>query len=76
MEMNATINLNSDLSNIILNGASEGKGYEANVYSLSCDGIKFLPDYYTDKHSTHYFRINFLGDQSKEYKKKLFKSNK
>lgn len=67
----ATINLNSDLSNIILNGASEGKGYEANVYSLSCDGIKFLPDYYTDKHSTHYFRINFLGDQSKEYKKKL-----
>lgn len=67
----ATINLNSDLSNIILNGASEGKGYEANVYSLSCNGIKFLPDYYTDKHSTHYFRINFLGDQSKEYKKKL-----
>lgn len=58
----ATIDLKSDLSEIVLDGASEGKGYEANVYSLSCKGMKFLPDYYTDKHSTHYFRINLLGD--------------
>lgn len=67
----ATVNVKSDLSDIVLNGASSGTGYDANVYSLSYNGMKFLPDYYTDKHSTHYFRINLLGDPSAEAKREL-----
>lgn len=69
----ATIDIKSDLSDIVLNGASSGTGYESNVYSLTCNGIKFLPDYYTDKHSTHYFRINMSGDPSAENKAILLK---
>lgn len=60
----ATIDLKSDLSDLIPNGATQGDGYKANVYSLSLNGQTLLPDYYTDQHSTHYFRINLLGDPS------------
>lgn len=67
----ATINLKSDLSDITLNGATPGEGYKANVYSLSMHGETLLPDYYTDQHSTHYFRINLLGDPSADNKKRL-----
>lgn len=60
----ATLDLKSDLSDIIISKVNkEGKG-SSNIYSLYCKGIKFLPDYYTDKHSTHYFRINLSGDPS------------
>ena len=69
----ATIDLKSDLSDLIPNGATQGDGYKANVYSLSLNGQTLLPDYYTDQHSTHYFRINLLGDPSAENKQRLSK---
>ena len=54
----ATVNIASDLSDITLNGPKEGKGAEANLYSLTYGGRTFIPDYAADKHVTHYFRIN------------------
>lgn len=67
----ATLELKSDLSDITIGKAAE-EGKEASaVYSLDCKGIKFLPDYYTDKHSTHYFRINLSGNPRAEIKQML-----
>ena len=54
----ATIDVASDLSDVTLNGATEGKGAEANLYTLTYGGHTFIPDYAADRHVTHYFRMN------------------
>ena len=58
----ATINVASDLSDITLNGAQEGTGANANLYTLTYGGRTFIPDYAGDKHLTHYFRMNVETD--------------
>ncbi len=64
----ATLNLQSDLSEVSTLGASSDTGVDGNVYSMSVAGYKFVPDYYAEEHSTRYFRINLLGDPSAENK--------
>ena len=54
----ATIDVASDLSDITLNGAREGKGADAHLYTLTYGGRTFIPDYAGDEHLTHYFRMN------------------
>lgn len=68
----ATINIDQNLTTIVENGVSTLKnGPLGNLYSLSQSGKLLLPDYYRHNNSTHYFRINYLSDPSKEYKKVL-----
>ena len=54
----ATINVKPDLSDVTLNGAKQGKGYDANLYTMEWNGHMFFPDYASDEHTTHYFRMN------------------
>jgi hypothetical protein len=58
----ATINVKSDLSDVILNGAKQGMGYDANLYTMEWNGHTFIPDYAVDEHATHYFRMNIPAD--------------
>jgi hypothetical protein len=53
----AVLGINSDLSNVKMNGATSETGTNGNLYTLNVDGRTFHPDYYIDKNSTHYFRI-------------------
>ncbi len=71
---NADINLSSDLKEIQLNGASEGTGKDGNLYTLSLNGLKFVPDYYEKNHSTHYLRLNVQSSGKKVKSGKLDKS--
>ncbi|MBQ0023945.1 MAG: glycoside hydrolase family 127 protein [Prevotellaceae bacterium] len=61
----AEFKLNSNLSNITLNGASSDTGFNGNLYTLTLNttgenakSITFQPDYYHTGHSTHYLRLN------------------
>ena len=67
----AEVDICSDWSDVQLLGAQPGEGSDANVYSLSFVGRKFWPDYYIDRNSTHYLRMNLLGDPSKETRERL-----
>ena len=58
----ATIDVTSDLSDITLNGAKEGRGADADLYTLTYGGHTFIPDYAGDRHLTHYFRMNVETD--------------
>jgi hypothetical protein len=58
----ATINVKPDLSDVTLNGAKQGKGYDANLYTMEWNGRMFFPDYASDEHTTHYFRMNVPAD--------------
>ena len=60
----ATVNVAPDLSNITLNGAADGSGADAHLYTLSFDGHTFMPDYAADRRVTHYFRMNIPADPS------------
>ena len=71
---NADINLSSDLKEIQLNGASDGTGKDGNLYTLSLNGLKFVPDYYEKNHSTHYLRLNVQSSGKKSKSGKLDKS--
>jgi hypothetical protein len=53
----AVLGINSDLSNVKMNGATAETGTNGNLYTMTVDGRTFHPDYFIDKHSTHYFRI-------------------
>ena len=68
----ADFTINSNLSDIQLNGATDDSGYNGNVYTLSLNGKKFVPDYYNVDHSTHYLRL----DVQSGAKKKAAKSGK
>lgn len=67
----ADFSLQSDLSDIHLNGASNSTGKDGNLYTLSFHGMQFQPDYYQTAHSTHYLRLNVLSDKKKSNKKKI-----
>ncbi len=61
----ATIDIDSDLGNIKTIVPEGGdNGAEGNLYALSVGGFMFQPDYYRHDNSTHYFRINLMGDPS------------
>ena len=63
----ATIDVTPDLSDITLNGAKEGTGADANLYTLTYGGRTFIPDYAGDEHVTHYFRMNIPADPNSEF---------
>lgn len=65
----AEFTLNSDLSDILLNGPTSDEGYNGNVYTLSLGGKKFVPDYYNVDHSTHYLRLNVESASKKKVSK-------
>lgn len=71
---NADINLSSDLKEIQLNGASDDTGKDGNIYTLTLNGMKFVPDYYEKDHSTHYLRLNVQSGSKKAKGGKLDKS--
>ena len=54
----ATVDVASDLSNITLNGAQEGTGADAHLYTMTFAGRTFIPDYQADRNVTHYLRID------------------
>ena len=59
----ATLTLNPSLNSLTLNGPSDeqaGRAY-TNVYTMDIGGRHFIPDYYADRHVTHYFRFNLPG---------------
>ena len=61
----ATVDLDPSLSGVTLNGAAQapdrqGESY-SNLYTMSFNGHTFVPDYYANRHTTHYFRLNLPG---------------
>ena len=58
----ATVDVESDLSDVELLGATQGQGADANLYTLRFQGKTFIPDYQADRHVTHYFRMNVKHD--------------
>lgn len=55
----ATLDIDSHLNNIVENGPTgDTGGYKGNLYTLTVCGQTFLPDYYRNNNSTHYYRIN------------------
>lgn len=70
----AEYSLKSDLSDIALAGATTDNGTNGNIYSLTLGGKKFLPDYYTTNHSTHYLRLNVESGAKQKAKKGIDKS--
>jgi len=76
----ATINVDSDLKDVILNGSTGSTtGPNGNLYTLTHGGRTFYPDYYSDVNLTHYFRINLIDDDGFDSKtllsNKLLESN-
>ncbi len=71
---NADIDLSSDLKEIQLNGASADTGKDGNIYTLTLNGMKFVPDYYEKGHSTHYLRLNVQSGSKRAKAGKLDKS--
>ncbi|MBR6120872.1 MAG: glycoside hydrolase family 127 protein [Prevotella sp.] len=63
----ATVDVASDLSDITLLGAQEGRGADACLYRLNHSGRTFIPDYAGDAHLTHYFRMNIETDPTTVY---------
>ena len=54
----ANITLHSNLQEIQVNRMAIDSKYGGNLFTLSLDGMQFLPDYYVTDHSTHYLRLN------------------
>lgn len=68
----ANLTVDSYLENIILNGPSGGStGTNGNLYTLTIGGKTFEPDYYREENSTHYFRVNWVGDMISEFREML-----
>lgn len=59
----ADVDLSPDLSEIRLEGHGGGTGFNANLYSLSLNGMRFLPDYWHTENATHYLRINVRNEK-------------
>jgi len=69
----ATIDVDSYLNDVILNGPSGGTtGANSNLYTLTHGGRTFQPDYYRDVDRTLYFRMNIVGDSDTEAKMALY----
>ncbi|MDE6721863.1 MAG: glycoside hydrolase family 127 protein [Bacteroidaceae bacterium] len=71
----ADFTLQSNLSDIQLNGATKDTKYGDNLYTLSLDGKEFQPDYYQTEHSTHYLRLNVETGTKKKAKKGIDKTD-
>ena len=55
----ATLNISSDMNEVVQHAAIRGTGAKANLYTMTCNGRTFIPDYDADQHVTHYFRLSF-----------------
>ena len=53
-----TIHIDSKLESIHADGPTNTKGTYGNLYTLHLDTLHFVPDYYADRHSTHYLRLH------------------
>lgn len=71
----ADFTLQSNLSDIQLNGATKDTKYGDNLYTLSLAGKEFQPDYYQTEHSTHYLRLNVETGTKKKTKKGIDKTD-
>lgn len=71
----ADFTLQSNLSDIQLNGATKDTKYGDNLYTLSLAGKQFQPDYYQTGNSTHYLRLNVETGTKKKAKKGIDKTN-
>jgi DUF1680 family protein len=71
----ADFTLQSNLSDIQLNGATKDTKYGDNLYTLTLAGKQFQPDYYQTGHSTHYLRLNVETSTKKKAKKGIDKTN-
>lgn len=68
----ARLAIDPSLNNIVLNGPGGGSnGTDGNLYTLTVGDRTFEPDYYRDKNSTHYFRIDLVDDLLAEFRKML-----
>lgn len=69
----AILDISTNLDNIIMH-KPRGKmtGVEGNLYTLTLGDKTFQPDYYRHRGTTHYFRINLMGDPNMEIKKELW----
>ncbi|MCH5175230.1 MAG: glycoside hydrolase family 127 protein [Prevotellaceae bacterium] len=72
---NANFSLQSDLSDILLNGATVNNGTNGNLYTLTLQGKEFQPDYYQTRHSTHYLRLHIDTPTKKTGKNGIDKTN-
>jgi len=63
----ATLTVDADLHQVMLNGPTEGTGSNAHLYTMSFQGKTFVPDYQADRHTTHYFRMNIPADPAVSY---------
>ena len=54
----ADFSIQSNLSDIQLNGATKENGTNGNLYTLTLNGKAFQPDYYQTGNSTHYLRLH------------------
>lgn len=64
--LDADILLSSDLSEIVLEGATSETGYNGNLYTLSINDMHFQPDYWQTENSTHYLRLNVQNGPKKK----------
>ena len=71
----ADFTIQSNLSDIQLNGATNEQGCNGHLYTLSLAGKQFQPDYYQTGHSTHYLRLNVESGAKKKAKKGIDKTN-
>lgn len=66
----ATLNLDSRLNAVsVVDTIRVNSGADANLLALDVDGKTFLPDYYRNVNSTHYYRINMTDAKVKKGKK-------
>ena len=66
----AEFDLDPDLGDIVLHGTTGDAGTMGNVYTLSLADKTFWPDYWMTGHSTHYLRLNVLGQDKKASRSK------
>lgn len=71
----ADFTLQSNLSDITLNGASSETGKNGNLYTLTLAGKQFQPDYYQTGNATHYLRLNVATAAKSKAKKGIDKTN-
>ncbi len=68
----ALLTIDSYLDNVLLNGPDGGTtGTDGNLYSLTVGNRTFVPDYYSDEHATHYFRIHIVDEMTTAFSEML-----
>ena len=72
----ADFELSSDLSEIQLLGHTNDTGKHGNLYTLSLNGKKFVPDYYETGKSAHYLRLYVQSGAKKQASGKVDKTTR